>query len=293
MPELPEVETIAKGLRQTIVGKKVDKIQAIFPRIVRQNFNVFKKAITQKKIKRVRRRGKYLLVDLSGDKTILIHLGMTGNLLFQVRRPLSAVRSKYQTAKSNHNCKHDHLIFCFLESNAQLCYNDQRKFGRIKVFDTDKENQVSELKKLGPDAIDVTPAEFIELFKKRKGRIKSALLNQHIVAGLGNIYADESLFEARINPAQKIAQLSKSKLVQLHKSINKILRKAIKAGGSSIDNYLNVDGNMGRFQLQHKVYGREGERCKRCKNEIKRIKINQRSSYFCPRCQPLYKGNNA
>jgi formamidopyrimidine-DNA glycosylase len=281
MPELPEVETIAKGLRQTIVGQKVKTIQAIFPDIVRQNFNVFKKAVTHKKIKKVRRRGKYLLIDLSGDKTVLIHLGMTGNLLLQVRR-------QYQTNKFNHHDKHDHLIFCFLGSNEQLCYNDQRKFGKIKVFDTDKENQVPELKKLGPDAIDVTPAEFVELFRKRKGRIKSALLNQHIVAGLGNIYADESLFEARINPAQKIDRLSKPKLVQLHQVINKILRKAIKAGGSSIDNYLNVDGNMGRFQLQHKVYGMEGERCKRCGTKIKRIKINQRSSYFCPRCQPLH-----
>jgi formamidopyrimidine-DNA glycosylase len=287
MPELPEVETIAKGLRQTIVGKKVKTIQAIFPNIVRQNFNVFKKSVTKNKIKKVRRRGKYLLIDLSGDKTILVHLGMTGNLLFQVRRPPSDVRRQHQNNEINRHDKHDHLIFCFLGSNAQLCYNDQRKFGKIKVFDTDKEIQVPELKKLGPDAVDVTPAEFVELFRKRKGRIKSALLNQHIVAGLGNIYADESLFEARINPAQRIDRLSKIKLIQLHKAINKILRKAIKAGGSSIDNYLNVDGNMGRFQLQHKVYGREGERCKRCGSKIRRIKINQRSSYFCPRCQSL------
>jgi len=280
MPELPEVETIAKGLRQTIIGKKVNNIQAIFPNIVKQNIDIFKKAVAQKKIKEVRRRGKYLLIDLSGDRTILVHLGMTGNLLLQVRR-------QHQTNEFKRYDKHDHLIFCFLGSNAQLCYNDQRKFGKIKVFDTDKENQVPELTKLGPDAIDVTPAEFVELFRKRKGRIKSALLNQHIVAGLGNIYADESLFEARINPAQKIDRLSKPRLERLHKAINKILRKAIKAGGSSIDNYLNVDGRMGEFQLQHKVYGREGERCKRCGARIKRIKISQRSSYFCPTCQPL------
>ena len=289
MPELPEVETIAKGLRQTIVGKQVKKIQAIFPDIVRQKFDIFKKSVTKKKIKGIRRKGKYLLVDLSGDKTILVHLGMTGNLLLHVRHPPSAVRRQHQNNKINRHDKHDHLIFCFLGSNTRLCYNDQRKFGKIKVFDTDKENQVTELKKLGPDAIDVTPTEFVEIFRKRKGRIKSALLNQHIVAGLGNIYADESLFEARINPAQKIDRLSKSKLVQLHKAVNKILRKAIKAGGSSIDNYLNVDGRTGQFQLQHKVYGREGERCKRCGAKIKRIKINQRSSYFCPKCQPLYK----
>ena len=280
MPELPEVETVAKGLRQTIVGKKVKDIQAIFPAIVKQKFNIFKQAVTQRKIKGVRRRAKYLLIDLSGGKTILVHLGMTGNLLLAVRPELKASPTL--------NCnKHDHLVFKFSGSNACLYYNDQRKFGKIKVFDTDKENQVPELKKLGPDAIDITPSEFADIFRRRKGRIKSALLNQQIVAGLGNIYADESLFEARINPAQKVDELSKPKLIQLHKAINKILQKAIKAGGSSIDNYLNIDGRMGEFQLQHMVYGREGEKCKRCGAKIKRIKISQRSSYFCPRCQPI------
>jgi formamidopyrimidine-DNA glycosylase len=183
--------------------------------------------------------------------------------------------------------KHDHLILKFCEANSYLYYNDQRKFGKIKVFDTNKENQVLELKKLGPDAINVTPSEFNDRFKSRKGKIKSALLNQQIVAGLGNIYADESLFEARINPVQRVDNLSKSKLILLHKAINKILHKAIKAGGSSIDNYLNIDGKMGKFQFQHKVYGREGEKCKRCGTKIKRIKINQRSSYFCSKCQPI------
>jgi len=281
MPELPEVETIAKGLRQAIVGKKVKEVQAIFPKIVKQKFEIFQQAVTQKKIKGVRRRGKYLLIDLSGDRTILVHLGMTGNLLFVNK---ASIRHRSETKSIG---KHDHLIFKFCNPNTHLCYNDQRKFGKIKVFNTDKENRVPELKKLGPDAIDITPSEFADLFKKRKGRIKSALLNQHIVAGLGNIYADESLFEARINPAQKIDRLSEFRLERLYRSINKILGKAIKAGGSSIDNYLNVDGRMGEFQLQHKVYGREGERCKRCGTKIRRIKINQRSSYFCPKCQPI------
>jgi len=281
MPELPEVETIARGLRETIVGNKVKNVQAFFPGIVKQNFNIFKKTVAQKKIVGVRRRGKYLLMDLSGGKTILVHLGMTGNLLFVNKRsslPLS------QTKPIN---KHDHLIFRFCGSNAQLCYNDQRKFGKIKVFNTQEESNVPELKKLGPEALDVTTSELVNIFAKRKGRIKSALLNQQIVAGLGNIYADESLFEAQINPAQKVDLLNNDQLKQLHKAIRKILHKAIKAGGSSIDNYLNVNGKMGEFQLQHRVYGREGERCKRCGAVIKRIKINQRSSYFCSTCQPL------
>jgi len=281
MPELPEVETIAEGLRQKIAGKKVREVQAIFPRIVKQKFNVFKKTVAQKKIAGVRRRGKYLLIDLSGGKTIMVHLGMTGNLLF-----VNTTSGRHRSTTKPIG-KHDHLIFKFCNSNTQLCYNDQRKFGKIKVFNTQEESNVPELKKLGPEALDVTSSEFVNIFAKRKGKIKSALLNQHIIAGLGNIYADESLFEAKINPVQRVDHLSVIKLRHLHKAIRKILLKAIKAGGSSIDNYLNVDGKMGEFQLQHKVYGREGERCKKCGTEIKRIKINQRSSYFCPRCQPL------
>jgi formamidopyrimidine-DNA glycosylase len=281
MPELPEVETIARGLRKTIVGKKVKVVQAIFPGIVKQNFDTFKKAILQKVIKGVRRRGKYLLLDLAGGKTIMVHLGMTGNFLFVNKA------SKPHPSSKNPASKHDHLIFRFCDSNAYLCYNDQRKFGKIKVFNTKEENNIPELKKLGPEALDITASEFVEIFRGRKGRIKSALLNQQIIAGLGNIYTDESLFEAKINPAQKIDSLNENKVRELHRAIKKILHKAIKAGGSSIDNYLNIDGRMGEFQLQHKVYGREGERCKRCGTKIKRIKINQRSSYFCPRCQPI------
>jgi formamidopyrimidine-DNA glycosylase len=281
MPELPEVETIAKGLRQTIIGKKLTSVRAIFPEIVKQNFDTFKKAILQKVIRGVRRRGKYLLIDLAGGKTILAHLGMTGNFLFVNKA------SKPLPSSTNPANKHDHLIFRFCGSNAQLCYNDQRKFGKIKVFNTKEENNVPELKKLGSEALEIPSSQFVNIFKRRKGKIKSALLNQHIMAGLGNIYADESLFEAKINPVQKVDRLSENRLKQLHKAIKRILHKAIKAGGSSIDNYLNVNGKMGEFQIQHKVYGREGERCKRCGAKIKRIKINQRSSYFCPRCQQI------
>ena len=133
----------------------------------------------------------------------------------------------------------------------------------------------------------MSSSDFVNLFKKRKGRVKSALLNQQILAGLGNIYTDESLFEAKIHPQQKVDKLSPQKLKKLHQGIQKILKKAIKAGGSSIENYCNVNGEIGSFQLQHKVYGREGRPCKRCRSKVKRIKISQRSSYFCPRCQVL------
>jgi formamidopyrimidine-DNA glycosylase len=235
----------------------------------------------------VRRRGKYLLIDLSGGKTLLVHLGMTGNFLFVecVVKPFNA-SARRNTQAEIYN-KHDHVVFGFSGGNKELRYNDQRKFGKIKVFDTSKEKKVDELKKLGPESLEISSSEFINIFKKRKGRIKSALLNQQIIAGLGNIYTDESLFEAKIHPSQKVNSLKASKLKDLHKAIRKVLNKAIKAGGSSIENYSDIDGRIGRFQLHHKVYGREGEKCKSCGAKIKRIKINQRSSYFCPSCQQV------
>lgn len=271
MPELPEVETIVRGLQKTVVGKKIRNVKVIFPGIVKQDTKNFIRNVGRSKIIMVRRQGKYILIDLSNSKTILTHLGMTGNFLL--------VKS------SSPRNKHNHLIIRFYETRKELRYNDQRKFGKIKSFLTCKEENVSELKKLGPESLNISASDFINLFKKRKGRIKSALLNQQILAGLGNIYADESLFGARIHPSQKIDQLTFPQLRKLHQAIQIILKKAIKAGGSSIENYYKVNGKIGSFQLQHKVYGREGLSCKKCGTKIKRIKISQRSSYFCPRCQ--------
>ena len=273
MPELPEVETIVRGLQKTLVGKKIKDVNVIFPGIVKQNSKNFKKNVDKTEIIRVRRRGKYILIDLSNGKTILAHLGMTGSFLFlKSSTPLN---------------KHDHLAVKFYQSQRELRYNDPRKFGKIKTFSISREENISDLKKLGPESLNISSSDFANLFKKRKGRIKSALLNQQIIAGLGNIYADESLFEAQIHPLQKADKFTPQRLKKLHQAIQKILKKAIRAGGSSIENYHNVDGEIGSFQLQHKVYGREGLPCKRCKTKIKRIKISQRSSYFCPRCQAL------
>jgi formamidopyrimidine-DNA glycosylase len=298
MPELPEVETIARGLRKAIVGKKIKSVNAVFPGIVKQNSNLFCKIITGRTVLGVRRRGKYLLIDLSngvnrpvhtGGKTLLVHLGMTGNLLLDEKPPSSSKRSRQRAASHGVVDKHDHVIFTFCGERQVLRYNDQRKFGKLKVCDACDEQKTAELRELGPEALDISPAEFVCILRKRKGKIKSLLLNQKVIAGLGNIYADEALFGARIHPAQRADRLSDRKLGDLHRSIKATLRRAIKAGGSSIDNYLHVDGQIGGFQLQHKVYGREGERCRRCGAMIKRIKISQRSSYFCPRCQPLKK----
>ncbi|MGB7060862.1 MAG: bifunctional DNA-formamidopyrimidine glycosylase/DNA-(apurinic or apyrimidinic site) lyase [Candidatus Zixiibacteriota bacterium] len=275
MPELPEVETIARGLSKALVGRRIKQVRTIFPKIVKQDCSFFKRELGRRTIKAVRRRGKYLLIDLSGGKTMLIHLGMTGSFLLAADAAASGLD------------KHDHVILSFRDCDELLRYNDQRKFGKLKVYDTKNEAKFPELKKLGPEPLDISSSEFVRLFGGRKGMIKPALLNQQIVSGLGNIYADESLHEARIHPAQKINLISERKLRNLHRAVRKILLRAIRAGGSSIDNYVKVDGKLGNFQLQHKAYGREGEPCRECGAKIKRIKISQRSSYFCPRCQRL------
>jgi formamidopyrimidine-DNA glycosylase len=271
MPELPEVETIAKGLKKVLVGKKIEDVKVVFPGIIKEDSKSFRRHVVQTKVIGVRRRGKFILIDLSNGKTILLHLGMTGSCLF-LRR-------------SNPLDKHDHLTVALCRSQKELRYNDQRKFGRIKSFSTSNQESISDLRGLGPEPLEVSANDFVDLLRKRKGRIKPALLNQHIVAGLGNIYADESLFEARIHPLQRIDKISPRKLKVLHQAIQKILKRAIRAGGSSIENYCNINGEIGSFQLRHKVYGREGLLCKSCKAKIKRIKISQRSSHFCPRCQ--------
>ncbi len=273
MPELPEVETIARGLQKTIVGKKIKNVRVIFPGIIKQDAKSFIKDAEESKIINVRRRGKFMLMDLDNRMTILAHLGMTGSFL--LLRPPTVLN------------KHDHLILRFDETRKELRYNDQRKFGKIKSFYTPGELNVPELRTLGPEPLSTSTSDFVNLFKRRKGRMKSALLNQQIIAGLGNIYADESLFEARIHPQRKADTLTPQALKRLHQAIQKILEKAIRAGGSSIENYCDINGKIGGFQLQHRVYGREGLPCKKCGAKIKRIKISQRSSCFCPRCQLL------
>ncbi len=289
MPELPEVETITRGLRKAILGKSIKEVKALSSGTVKQSLKLFCREIADGEIKEIRRRGKYLLMDLSGGKTLLIHLGMTGKLLLSRPKHDSRSASGRRLPKEEKWDKHDHLIFRFCNADFVLRYNDQRKFGKLRLCNSCDEQHIAELKELGPESLEVSSSDFVEILKRRKAKIKSLLLDQKVIAGLGNIYADEALFEARIHPERRAGSLSVHKLRDLHSAIRKTLKRAIKAGGSSIDNYVQVNGQIGGFQLQHKVYGREGERCRRCRTKIKRIKINQRSSYFCPRCQPLRK----
>jgi formamidopyrimidine-DNA glycosylase len=270
MPELPEVETIVRGLKRTVSGKKIKAITIVLSRVLQNNPGYLKRNLTGLKIMSVKRRGKNIILQLSGGNLILIHLGMTGNLIY-LKRPAPLK-------------KHDHLNMEFSDK-SQLRYNDPRKFGKFKLVKSSRKENIGDLKNLGPEPLEIGKDDFVRLFQRRKGRIKSILLNQRIIAGIGNIYADEALFESKIHPEEKPFNISSNRLKKLHQAIQKTLKKAIKAGGSSIDNYLDVEGKQGFFQFYHKAYGREGKPCLRCGTKIKRIVVNQRSSYFCPECQ--------
>jgi len=292
MPELPEVETIARGLASRVTD---DVIESVWlgskPEPLKSEASEIVDTLESKRITGVHRVGKHIVFDLedgrrasspvpnSGSKSSkkaraetpaptlnkaqwVVHLGMTGRML--VCKPDQAME------------KHTHAV-AKLASGRELRFVDPRRFGRLSVahgFDA-----------AGSEPLEVALDLFVELFRGRKTPIKSALLNQRLLRGVGNIYADESLFRAGIRPRRRAASLTRKELPRLYASIQEVLKEAIALGGSSVSDYVDADGEEGFFQLQHRVYGRDGEPCLVCKTPIKRIVIAGRSSHYCPTCQ--------
>ncbi len=291
MPELPEVETIARGLAQRITGDVIESVwlgQKKEP--LKSPATAIAAALENSRIAQVRRMGKHIVFDLerlapapangrpskrnlkTPTKTAgtvapaaqwIVHLGMTGRL--QVCEPNS------ETAK------HTHAIVR-LASGRELRFVDPRRFGRLSVV-------TSPFHATGMEPLEIDLGNFVPLFRGRKTPIKSALLNQKLLGGVGNIYADESLFRAGIRPRRRASTVTRDQLAKLYVAIQEVLKEAIALGGSSVSDYVNADGEEGFFQLQHRVYGREGEPCVTCKSPIKRIVIAGRSSHYCPKCQ--------
>ncbi|HZQ22770.1 MAG TPA: bifunctional DNA-formamidopyrimidine glycosylase/DNA-(apurinic or apyrimidinic site) lyase [Terriglobales bacterium] len=286
MPELPEVETIARGLHKRVRG---DVIESIWLGSKREPFKSpptkIARTLENTRISGVRRVGKHIVVDLQPVRTAklsqrrpgrapsvaggkpaqwIVHLGMTGRFL--VCRPDEEV------------AKHTHAI-AKLASGRELRFVDPRRFGRLSVAQDGNFNAA------GYEPLEVELERFTALFRGRKTPIKSALLNQKLLSGVGNIYADESLFRAGIRPKRRARSLTREQLRKLYPALREVLNEAIALGGSSISDYVGADGEEGFFQLQHRVYGREGEPCLVCKTPIKRIVIAGRSSHYCPTCQ--------
>jgi len=287
MPELPEVETTVRDLQKKILNRRIKNVWTDFKKMIKRpkDFEEFKKEIKGKKIEQIRRRGKNILIDLSGNKTLLIHQKLTGHLLIgnwklEIRnwKPLKAgpLQEKINT--------YIHLMF-WLSGNLMLALSDLRKFAKVELLD--QEELKKELSSLGPEPLekDFTFEKFQEVLKRARGKIKQVLMDQEVFAGIGNIYSDEILWKAKIHPFKDASKLSDSDSNRIYQAMREILPKAIELGGESISDFRRVSGERGYFDPERKVYRREGEECSRCGKMIKRIKLTGRSVHFCPKCQ--------
>jgi formamidopyrimidine-DNA glycosylase len=293
MPELPEVETTVRDLNEKVLGRTFIDVWTDWKKIVRRpkSFEEFKKEIKGKKILNIRRRGKNILFELSENRSLLIHQKLTGHLLL----------GKWQFLNGNWQSlipgpllddpmnKFLHLIF-WLDDRRQLALSDLRKFAKVELWDKESLEKSEEMKNLGPEPLekDFTFEKFKEvLSKKKKGKIKQVLMDQEVIAGIGNIYSDEILWQAKIHPFKDIERLSDEEIKEIYSAMKEILKKAIAARGESISDFRRITGEKGGFDPLRKVYRREGEKCPRCGTIIKRIKIGGRSAHFCPKCQKL------
>ena len=281
VPELPEVETIARGLAKRVSGDTIDSVwigSKLQP--LKSPAATIAATLEGGRIVRVHRAGKHIVFDLEAARATngkrkssrsraaqnaqwIVHLGMTGRMV--VSDPAAEI------------AKHTHLI-ARLASGRELRFIDPRMFGKLSVFSAGFDPG-------GVEPLEVGEEQFIALFRGHKTPIKSALLNQKLLRGVGNIYADEALFRAGLRPRRRAAAITREQFRKLHQTVREVLREAIALGGSSINDYVDADGAEGFFQLQHRVYGREGEPCLVCRTAIKRVVLTGRSSHYCPKCQ--------
>jgi len=271
MPELPEVETIVRCLGCLLLGLEVEAVRVAFRPVIRNRKPSALDRLVGRQIVGLRRRGKMILVDFSGGITAIIHLKMTGQLLFC---PAAAPSDK-----------HTHLALAFRGSDHELRYRDVRKFGFILGVRTGDVDLAPELRGLGPEPLTLDLLSFLRRLEGRRGRLKSLLLRQNVIAGVGNIYADEILFQSGLHPLAEVSRLSRRCLERLWSAIQQVLNEAILFKGTTIRDYRDGEGLEGLFQNRLKVYGREGEACTRCGTVIRRIRVSGRSTHFCPRCQ--------
>ncbi len=275
MPELPEVETLRRGLAKALAGDAIVQVEVLRDQsIAYPGVEKFGSSLPGHKFKAVDRRGKYLLMELDGGVGLACHLRMSGRLL--VREAQSKAEPKFLRVRF------------LLASGRELHFEDMRVFGRLWFKPKGKtfEDIIPTLQKLGAEPLDVlTGKHLLDAFKGKKQAVKTALLDQHILAGVGNIYADESLFLSGIHPTVAAGKLTSGQLKPLVENIRQVLTQAIKSGGSSLRDYTDSSGVNGNYQKQSWVYGREGKPCRKCKTSIERIRLNGRSSHFCPRCQ--------
>jgi formamidopyrimidine-DNA glycosylase len=275
MPELPEVETVAQGLRRRALGRRIAAVEVRHASVIAGSAEEFISTIEGRRVSSVSRKGKAIAVELAGvqgaeTRFLLVRLGMTGQLTVT---PHDAPVEP-----------HTHVFMTLDDGREEIRFRDARRFGRLRSLTRAELEKV--LGALGPDAQLVTELQFLAAMKGRKGAIKSWLMNQNLVAGLGNIYADEALFEARVHPLSQPGRVPSGKAHALYKAVRKVLDHAVRLGGTTFSDYLDVEGRPGAFLKKLKVYQHTGEPCRRCGQAIRRIVIGGRSSHFCRQCQP-------
>ena len=277
MPELPEVETVRSGLEKYVVGKRISAVQTFHPRTIKQGSIAPLSAAVGSKIQAVKRRGKFLWLELDRDFTLVAHLGMSGQLLVQ---PSSAPIQSHLRARLS-------LSSRLGRGRDEIRFIDQRTFGWLSIEEQNKGiPRCVEHIAFDPFEVEFDIKQVVAKIKSKKCEIKPAILNQEVLSGVGNIYADEALWRAQIHPEVICEDLSEAEIKKVITAAISVMKSAIKAGGTSFDQqYKNVNGESGYFSRSLKVYGREGEKCSRCGSTIHRIAFANRSSHFCPRCQ--------
>jgi formamidopyrimidine-DNA glycosylase len=273
MPELPEVETIVRGLREALTGLRIRAVHLRNSKIVRNSPALFRRSLTGARICAVRRQGKFILIDLESSRTLVIHLRMTGQLiLVPERAPVD---------------QHTHVLFDLTPEGRQLRYRDVRKFGRLEIQEPGW--PLPHLTALAPDPFELSARELFLKLREKKRAIKPLLLDQNFLSGLGNIYVDESLYRSQIHPLTPANGLSEVQAGRLHRVIRRVLRQAILAKGTTVSDYRGPEGIIGGFQHFLRVYGCTGEPCRVCGTPIQKSRVGGRGTHSCPGCQSLPK----
>jgi len=294
MPELPEVEIVVRGLKKKIVGRKITAVSFDWPRKVFLGGQTlerqprlqkeFIKQLVSSQIAEINRHGKIIQISLKPEAHLLVHLKLTGQLIFINKKEHWAAGHPNDDFFGKMPSKATRLTIKFTDG-SHLYFNDQRKFGWVKLVSDEEPRKEGTIQKLGPDALNRKfSAEYL---KEKLGvrKIKQIILDQSIVSGIGNIYADESLFASRIHPSRKGVLLKEAEIKKLVENIKKVMRLSIQLGGTSLRNYVNSDGQKGTMKEHLKMYGRKGEKCLVCKNTIQRTTVGGRGTYFCGKCQ--------
>jgi formamidopyrimidine-DNA glycosylase len=275
MPELPEAETIVHGLRTAVLGEVIRRVDVLHHDILRQPKAEFVRGVKGRRIEGVGRRGKNVLIRLDGDRVIAVNLGMTGRLLPFPTLP-----------KGDGRPGHPAVRFRF-ESGALLIFDDTRRFGTLEAFTEDEWQGRSA--RMGPEPLDseYRARDLFDALQRSRAPARSWLLDQKKIAGVGNIYANEALYLAGVHPQREARQVCRRESVALYRSLRRVLRDAIRAGGTTIRDYRNAEGGRGEYAQRLHVYGRDGEPCLKCQSHIRRIVFANRSAFYCPTCQPV------